>query len=356
MTVERPQRPLDTHIGRGMVVVWAPRHLGTRSAWLADQLGIADVRFFAPTAARGLRAAPLKYPRQFLASVIALARRRPRVILVQSPPSMASWTVAAYATFSGAAFVVDAHSDAFERAFWNRPQWLNALVARRAAAVIVTDEHWAARVRRLGGRPLVIPAVPTELAVEPPPPLDRGFNVAVVNTWAPDEPLAAVLDAAELVPSATFQVTGNRAGVAALGRSIPANVRFTGFLPEPTYHGLLAHAQAVICLTTRNHTMQNGAAEALYLGTPIITSDWPILRDYFSRGTEHVDNTARGIAAAVEKIMRDPDGYRAEIRALRDERREQWRRDRDKLLARIEGRLRGASRARIASGGAGGPP
>lgn len=353
MSSDHPDRSVDADIGRGMVLVWAPRYLGTRSAWLANQLGIADVRFLAPTRARGLRAAPLKYPRQFVSTVLALARHRPRVVLVQSPPSMASWTVAVYAAFGGAAFVIDAHSDAFERQLWTRPVWLNRAVVRRAAAAIVTTAHWAKRIEALGGQPLVIPAVPTALEVGAPPPLDEGFNVAVVNTWAPDEPLEAVLEAAAQVPDATFHVTGNDARVADLRHPVPPNVRFTGFLPEPAYHGLLANAQAVMCLTTRDHTMQNGAAEAMYLGTPIITSHWQILRDYFSKGAEHVDNTPGGIAAGVRAVMRDTDRYHAEVRELRDERREQWRRDREELVSRLEGQLKAVG-GRTVVGRAGG--
>jgi glycosyltransferase involved in cell wall biosynthesis len=126
---------------------------------------------------------------------------------------------------------------------------------------------------------------------------------------------------------------------------MPPNVHLTGFLAEPTYNGLLAHAGAVMCLTTRDHTMQNGAAEALYLGTPIITSDWGVLREYFSRGTIHVDNSPAAIAAAVRRMMDDGERYRAEVRSLRDEIGARWERDRAAMLAAIEDRLRALGRA-----------
>ena len=31
----------------------------------------------------------------------------------------------------------------------------------------------------------------------------------------------------------------------------------------------------ILALTTHDHTMQRGACEAVSLGVPIITSDWP---------------------------------------------------------------------------------
>jgi hypothetical protein len=265
------------------------------------------------------------------------------VVFVQSPPSFATWTAALYAAMARAALVIDAHSDAFERGIWTRPRWLNALVMRRAAATIVTGPHWADRVASTGGRAIVIPAVPTPLVVGDPPPMS-GFNVAVVTTWASDEPLQAVFDAARLCPDATFQVTGHPRGADGELARKQANVHLTGFLDEATYNALLAHADVVMCLTTRDHTMQNGAAEALYLGTPIITSDWAVLRDYFSRGTIHVDNSPSDIAAAVRRMMEEGPAYRSEVRALRDEMGERWRRDRTAILANVEDQLRALGR------------
>ncbi len=321
-------------------IVWAPRHRGTRSAWLAAELGIDDLHYLGASRGRGLRAAPLKYPLQLLQTARILAARRPRIVFVQSPPSFAGWTAAAYSAATGAAVVIDAHSDAFERAIWTRPAWITRWAARRAAAVLVTDEHWADVVRRWGGHPIVVSNVPTHLEPGSPPPLDEiRPNVAVVNTWAPDEPLREVLAAAEAMPEVAFHVTGRSDRMAELARPIPENVRFSGFLDEPTYLGLLAAADAVVCLTNRDHTMQNGAAEALTLGTPILTSDWPILRAYFSRGTVHVDNTAQSIAAGLRRLLSERDAHRSAILELRAEQRASWDGTRERLIQHIRQRL-----------------
>ncbi len=332
---------------RSVFVVWASPDKGTRSAWLAAELGIPAPRYFAPTSRRGWRGALAKYPRQLFATLVMLARERPRVVFVQSPPSFAAWTTALYTTLARAALVIDAHSDAFQR-HWTRPRWLNALVARRAATTIVTNAHWAEKVAGMGGHAVVIPAVPTVLEVGEAPALD-GFSVVFVATWARDEPIGDVLEAARLCPEATFYITGRPRDLEADGYGLPGNVRLTGFLAEPAYNALLANAGAVMCLTTRDHTMQNGAAEALYLGTPIITSDWQVLREYFPRGTIHVDNSPAQIADAVRRMIAEGERYRAEIRGLRDERRERWSRDRATILSSIDRQLRSLRPAR--SGG-----
>lgn len=321
-------------------IVWAPRHRGTRSAWLAAELGIDDLQYLAPSAGRGLRAAPMKYPAQLLRTVRLLVGKRPRALFVQSPPSFAAWAAAAYAAATGAAVVVDAHSDAFERAIWTRPAWMNRRMAGSVAAVLVTDEHWARIVRGWGGRPILVPNVPSPLEPGPPPALDpERPNVVVVNTWAPDEPLLEVLAAADAMPDVAFHVTGRSDHVAGLGRPIPDHVRFTGFLDEPAYLGLVAAADAVVCLTSRDHTMQNGAAEALTLGTPVVTSDWAILRSYFSRGTVHTDNTAASIEAGLRRLLGERESYREAIRDLRAERRRDWESTKAEVVAAVSHRL-----------------
>ena len=75
---------------RALFLVWAERHRGTRSAWLAESLGVEDLRYLSPTRRRGLRAAWQKYPIQLVASLRVLLALRPRVVLVQSPPSFAA--------------------------------------------------------------------------------------------------------------------------------------------------------------------------------------------------------------------------------------------------------------------------
>ncbi len=105
---------------------------------------------------------------------------------------------------------------------------------------------------------------------------------------------------------------------------VPENVHFTDFIPNETYYALLSSSQAVMCLTTRNHTMQRGACEALSMGKPIITSNWPLLKTYFHQGTIHVDNSAAEISAAVLKMEVDYQRYQKEIATLQVEQQQEW--------------------------------
>jgi len=326
---------------RGLFVVWGPAWKGARSAVLARALGLPGALYVDADWHRGLRDDPMKYPRRLIRTIAALVRQRPPLLLVQSPPTPLAWLAALYGAITGRPYLIDAHSDAFQRNRWLRPRWLNRVVWRRALAVTVTDEAWAAALRAAGARPIVVPDIPTD---GPPPPavdLGAGIHVAVVNSGGRDEPLEATLEAAALVPEVMFHVTGRTLGRDAAVAAAPPNVRFTGYLASEAYTALLASADVVMCLTTRDHTMQRGACEALSLGRPIITSDWPLLRSYFSAGTVHVDNSAPGIAAGVRQLIDDIDTFRAQVGELRTLRRAEWEARRRAILALVADELEG---------------
>ena len=288
-----------------LFLIWGPPSYGPRSKVFARAVG-ADIEFIHTVKGRGPWVAPAKYVAQFVRTVRLLRSRRPHTVFVQSPPSFAPLTVWLIGRWSGVRLVIDAHSDAFQAPHWTRPRWLYRRLARAAAATVVTNEHFAELVRSWGATAVVLPDIPARFPEGGAYPLGDGFNVTVVSTFAGDEPICEVLDAAGSMDGVVFHVTGNvdRADRALLSNA-PNNVIFTGFLSDDDYYQLLRGSDAVMCLTTRDNTMQRGACEALSLGRPIITSDWPLLRSYFSDGTIHVDNTAGGIRAGVEAMRQE---------------------------------------------------
>jgi glycosyltransferase involved in cell wall biosynthesis len=145
-----------------------------------------------------------------------------------------------------------------------------------------------------------------------------------------------MLAAAALVPDMQFYMTGNPKHLSPeLKAAIPANVRLTGFVSTAAFGGLLTSADAVMTLTTRDHTMLRGAYEAIYQGTPVIVSDWPILREFFDEGAQHVDNTAAGIATALRTMQLRTTEFRDGARRLRDRKLSAWRETRQAILQRI---------------------
>ena len=82
---------------------------------------------------------------------------------------------------------------------------------------------------------------------------------------------------------------------------------------------MLAAATAVICLTTRESTMQTGAYEAAEHGTPMILSGTLALREYFDVGgalfvEDHEPDT---LAAAMRTVTRERANYEQEAQVAR---------------------------------------
>ncbi|NJN92866.1 MAG: glycosyltransferase family 4 protein [Anaerolineales bacterium] len=95
-------------------------------------------------------------------------------------------------------------------------------------------------------------------------------------------------------------------------------------MPDNQYLGLFRAVDAALALTTRNYTLQRGGCEAVSLGKPLLTSDWPFLREFFARGTVYVTNTPDGIREGITALQARHRQLGGEMVAFRDERRQEW--------------------------------
>lgn len=305
-----------------LAVAWAPysRMSDTFAHELRGKLYcIHYLRFQSPIHA------PFKYVLQTVRTLQVLFSERPTAIHVQNPPFVCGLVVDLYCRLTGAKYVLHYHSAAFA-GIWRWALPIQKLLARRAATNIVTNQHWAAIVRGWGGHAMVMIDPFLDLPVCRTFPVKAGFNVAFVCTFAPDEPVEAVLAAATLLPEVNFYITGNIKKLSAdLLAQTPPNVTFTGFLdPYREYPGLLRAADAIMVLTTRDYTLQLGGCEAVAAGKPLITSDWPYLREVFGKGTVYVSASAESIRDGVVSVRQRYNALAQEIVALREQSREEW--------------------------------
>jgi glycosyltransferase involved in cell wall biosynthesis len=137
------------------------------------------------------------------------------------------------------------------------------------------------------------------------------------------------------LPDVHLYVTGDTSKPAA-ARFIadpPRNVTFTGFLdPNGQYLGLLRAVDAVMVLTTRNHTLQLGGCEAVAVGKPLMTSDWPYLRELFQKGAVYVGESAAGIREGIVALREQRERLTEEVLHLRRKGRHAW----DERLGQLE--------------------
>lgn len=269
--------------------------------------------------------APVRYPVQAGLTLLQLFRERPQLVLVQAPPVFAPLFAWVYCALTGAGLIIDAHTDALQGPLWQWAWPLQRWLSRRALTTLVTNVHLQQLVRRWGAESHVITDIPSDLPAGTPYSFAHPFNIVMVSSFAPDEPLEAVLEAARRLPEIGFYVTGDPVqGFKRLPATLPANLTLTGFLPDDQYYGLLRSAQAVMALTTEDHTNQRGACEAVWVERPVITSDWPFLREAFHLGTVHVANTPDGIVQGVLQMRAEHGRLAGEIGQLQAERRAHW--------------------------------
>ncbi|MBN1557143.1 MAG: glycosyltransferase, partial [Lentisphaerae bacterium] len=108
-------------------------------------------------------------------------------------------------------------------------------------------------------------------------------------------------------------------------REAPPNVTFTGFLPDPDYVAVLNEADVIVVLVTVGRTQQQGGAEAVAVEKPLVTSDWPVLRDYFEDAAVFVQNEPAAIAAGIGEALDRRDALSRRMRLLKTRLDAQWR-------------------------------
>jgi glycosyltransferase involved in cell wall biosynthesis len=306
-----------------LFVSWI-HHQG-RSTGLAEALG-AEALYVGSGAVLNPRTAPLRYVANTVRTLASLLRRRPSGVIVMAPPLPAVVVCWLWCAVARRPLVIDMHTGVF-----NDPKWLWARrvtwwFARRSALSIVTNQTLVDQLSSLGVDAVAVdnpPAAMGEGAVAPPTPEPRRY-VLVPCSYSSDEPLESVIAAARDLPDVDVLLTGRAPDqLVAQASSVP-NVRLTGFVDAAAYDGLVRGATAVLCLTTRDLTMQQGGYEALAAGVPLVTSDFGVLRRYFSGGAVFTTPEPAAIAAALSEAVTGRDRLAEEMRALRDQKRASW--------------------------------
>lgn len=317
-----------------LFVSWAP--FCSRSDNIARELGGRSVMIYHGWWGSNYATILFKYFTQFVSTLVLLVRARPRVVFVMTPPAVACLPVLLYCTLTGARWVIDAHSATFNDARWAALAGFQRFLSRRAVTTIVTNTHWQALVRSWGARSDIVQDVPIAFAKPGGYELPNGPKIATVCTFTFDEPIESIFRAAALAPEVRFFVTGNPKRVPReLLSIIPPNLTLTGFLPDAAYVSLLEGCTAVLCLTRLDHTMQRAAYEAAYLGRPIITSDFGLLREAFSRGTIFVTDDPRSIADGVKRMVGESEAMLAEARELKSIKLRRWAQVRHEIAALV---------------------
>lgn len=288
---------------RGLVLAW----MGTcpRCRGLGESLDY-DVLLLPRPGFRRVWTAPLVYPVLLMRTLGHLVHRRPRRLVVVAPPFLLALVALPLARLLRGRVVIDIHSGALLDRRWRWSVPILRTLARLADGAVVTLASLTPSLR--GARVLVLPDPLPHLS---PSRAGQGGGiedrrrpcVVAVCGWGDDEPLDA-LTAAARGAAWDLVLTGrpNRS------LELPANVTCSGFLPEQSYVDLLAGADAVAVLTTREDTLLAGAWEGVALRRPLVLSGTRALRETFTAGAVFAVNTGSGLRAAIdEALARGPE-------------------------------------------------
>lgn len=299
-----------------LAIVWSPHE--ARTAAFAEWLGaeLHNVHFLLE---KRPWIAPLKYILQSLATWWLLLRKRPRFVYVTNSPPFAGLCVMLYCALTPTRFVLDTHPPSLFGRKWSWARPIQRFTARRAA-MNVTDQERFARLFREWDAPVMVLENPPKLNLPERPAayLPAQPTVCYIGTFASDEPVAELLGAARLLPDVRFYVLGK---VALAGGTLvagaPENVEFTGYLMREQYWERLYRAHAIVVLTSHAHSLSGAAQDAMYIDSPLVLSDQPTLKEYFTKGAVFASNTAEAIAAGVREAVDNHHRLKTEMAELR---------------------------------------
>lgn len=290
-----------------MFVSWTPH---SRPRDLAARL---NAEYFIPAPFATSWWWPARYAIQAISTIGAILRRRPATVLFTNPPFAAGVACLVGARIVHAQCWADCHSGAYNDPRWMRFARANAAVVRRCRGAVFHNAVLAAEQQNGCSCSVVLSiyAMTDRTNHYDHPDIfeqSRPLMVAVCS-YGFDEPVELILEAAEQIPQIDVAMTG-RPPVGLSSRA-PANVRFTGWLNERDYHDMLAKASAILCLTTREATMQNGLIEALEHRRPVVTSNTRALREWAHDvpGVLTVDHEPKALAVALSTVASNRAGW-----------------------------------------------
>lgn len=266
----------------------------------------------------------IRYLVSSIQTIFILIHKRPLIIFVMAPPTLPVALIYLYSLFSRANYIIDTHSGVFSKK-WKTFLPFHKFFAQKSLVNIVHNSGMERRIKKLGGRTIILGDVPRILKSGRNFQFRTNFNIVFVCSHHEDEPLSEMLQAAKNLSDIDFYFTGSpHPNHQSNLFAFDTNIHFTGFLPWADYVALIKGCNIIVCLTKNPDTTQNGAFEAIALERPIITSNWKVLKEVYFQGTKHIDNSANELIHAITAIRSNYNYFLNEIKELKYKRTLIW--------------------------------
>ncbi len=284
--------------------------------------------------------APVKYIPMWLKTWIVLLKQRPSAVFVINTPVFAPLCVYTYCMVYRIPFIMVVHGHTLSGRKWGWSRPLQRFLGKRALINLVSNSEYRQTFESWGGNVIFLEESPMDLTewnreqmVKP-----GQFNVTVVSTFAGDEPLELVLEAARRLPEDYFYILGDTAlADKEFLKSAPRNVEFPGYLKGDAYWNQLSLSQAIMVLTTNPQSLVAGGIEGMNLGKPLLLSRQPTLLEYFTKGAVFVDHSVDSLVAGIRIAQENEKTLARESTELNLEKCEEWDRTFQELLNLLRG-------------------
>ncbi len=270
-----------------------------------------------------------------------IVRLKPSTLIVQNPSIVLATIAVMMQPLFKYQLIIDAHNEAIQPYTHNKwvIRYVAQLLMRYAKYTIVTNKYLAKIVESNGGKAIILPdRVPQVGEIESIQLAQNTFNIILIATYAADEPIAEIIDAAcALENKVTLYVTGNFSRLdKSYIESLPSNIVFTGFLSNADYWSYLKSADAIIDLSLKDNCLVCGAYEGVAVGKPLILSNSEATKEYFNKGVVYTDNTTANIQECYLSMMQDYEHLSEDIAKLNSEVTYEWKQKVAKLCQILE--------------------
>jgi len=245
-------------------------------------------------------------------TVDVIRRRRPDVLIVQSPSVFLGLIAVTVGRLWCARIVIDAHNAGVfplegRSAFLN---WVCRSILKSSDIAFVSNDELQSKLglENVQVLPDPLPGLletgAADSGAAPAGSEDSSrageFRATYITSWAADEPYEAVMESAGLLPDGfQIRITG-RVPTEVLRRGpLPSALHLLGYLDEATYVAELRSADLILVLTTRESCLTCGAYEAVSLRKPLLLSRTKALEDYFGTAASYIENCAVEISRAI---------------------------------------------------------
>lgn len=328
----------DSDVKRPNIIamVWAPEE--NRTATYARLLN-APVFYVHYLLYKRPYVAPFKYVAQALKTFLVLFQERPKFVYITNPPVFAPLCVFIYSKLTGTRYIMDTHSPALFSRRWGWTLPLQRFLMKHAYMNLTDQQRFKDLFEEWGARAIILEKPPKNVSDKTFKNIaDSGkFDITVVNTFAVDEPVDIILEAARQLPEAHFYILGDKklADPADL-KNAPANVTFTDYLLGDDYWNRIYSSRALMSLTTYPYSLLAGAQDGAALGKPLLLSKQPTLEEMFPKGAVFFENTAEGIVSGVKEAMAREQEIAKEVVEIVEFQANRWQRNFDELVQMIE--------------------